>query len=83
MKIQSHFFFRLSANRTAGLITFSHVADVDLSLTYTDTCAFVNELKNVVYTKGGTSIAVAMDLALQEIKKNAVNDLTLVCKYNY
>ncbi|XP_046986295.1 collagen alpha-4(VI) chain-like [Schistocerca americana] len=70
--------FPLSVNRTAGLITFSHVADVDIPLTQTDTCLFVDSVGNVVYTEGGTSILVALNLAIDEIEKNAVHNTTLV-----
>ncbi|XP_046986296.1 sushi, von Willebrand factor type A, EGF and pentraxin domain-containing protein 1-like [Schistocerca americana] len=69
---------KLSINRTAGLITFSHVADVDIPLTQTDTCAFVDSVGELVYTKGGTSILVALNLAVDEIKENAIHNTTLV-----
>ncbi|XP_049807441.1 uncharacterized protein LOC126249796 [Schistocerca nitens] len=70
--------FPLSINRTAGLITFSHVADIDIPLTQTDTCEFVDSVGELVYTKGGTSILVALNLAVDEVKKNAIHDTTLV-----
>ncbi|XP_046398932.1 uncharacterized protein LOC124165532 [Ischnura elegans] len=70
--------FPLSVNRSAGVITFSHVADVDIHLGTSDTCEFLNDMNQIVYTKGGTNILNAMNLAINEVQTNAIHNLTLV-----
>ncbi|XP_049807440.1 P-selectin-like [Schistocerca nitens] len=70
--------FPLSVNRTAGLITFSNVAAVDIPLLQTDTCVFVDSVGQLIYEGGGTSILVALNLAIDEIQQNAANGATLV-----
>ncbi|XP_071446042.1 dentin sialophosphoprotein-like [Hetaerina americana] len=70
--------FPLSMNRSAGVITFSHVADVDIELGTNDTCDFLSKANQIVYTKGGTNILNAMNLAVTEITRNAVHNLTLI-----
>lgn len=70
--------FPLSDTRSAGVITFSHVADVDIPLGTNDTCDFLTQTNKIVYTKGGTDILRAMNLAVDEVVQHAVHNMTLV-----
>ncbi|XP_066992990.2 uncharacterized protein [Anabrus simplex] len=70
--------FPLSKDRSAGVITFSSRAAVDVSIKESDTCNFLNELTKIRYSSGGTDILRALNLAYYEVTQNAIHNLTLI-----
>jgi hypothetical protein len=72
---------RLSANRSAGVITFDSSAIVRIHLNEASTSDFITKLNAIPYTGGGTDILNALTAAIKEINAYKVHPLTLVCEY--
>ncbi|KAJ9601795.1 hypothetical protein L9F63_000087, partial [Diploptera punctata] len=68
----------LSMRRSAGVITFSSSADVDISLHHRDTCEFFRLTDNITYSGGGTDIRRAIYLANSHIAMDAVHHHTII-----
>jgi len=77
---QSAFCYSLSANRSAGVITFDSTAMVRIPLDESSTSNFLTTLANLPYRGGGTDILAALNEAINEIRDHAVHKPTLVCK---
>jgi hypothetical protein len=72
---------RLSANRSAGVISFDSTAIVRIHLDESSTSEFINKVTAMPYRGGGTDIQRALTAALAEINAYKVHPLTLVCEY--
>ncbi|XP_063221712.1 cell death abnormality protein 1-like [Bacillus rossius redtenbacheri] len=70
--------FPLSENRSAGVITFSTDAEVDIGLQQTSTCDFASQLGRVSFFGGNTDLAAALQLAAAEINATSPPRKTLV-----
>ncbi|XP_068081435.1 mucin-22 isoform X4 [Anabrus simplex] len=69
--------FPLSEDRSAGVVTFSSDATVDVSVSTDDTCTFLSNVSAIRYPRGGTNLAKALQLANNELQQNAVHDFTV------
>ncbi|XP_068081277.1 uncharacterized protein [Anabrus simplex] len=69
--------FPLSERRSAGVVTFSSDATVDVSASSDDTCTFLSDVSAIRYPRGGTNLAQALQLANNELEQNAVHDFTV------
>ncbi|XP_021913984.1 sushi, von Willebrand factor type A, EGF and pentraxin domain-containing protein 1-like [Zootermopsis nevadensis] len=70
--------FPLSANRSAGVITFDSSSVVRINLNENSTTQFLSKVDKIGYRGGGTNILDALRRAIIEINTNAVHNLTLV-----
>ena len=73
--------FRLSENRTAGVITFDSTAQVHIHLNEDSTSNFSNALDRIGYRGGGTNILGALQAAISEINGYSKHNLTVVGEY--
>ncbi|XP_068081279.1 uncharacterized protein [Anabrus simplex] len=69
--------FPLSERRSAGVVTFSSDATVDVSASTDDTCTFLSNVSAIRYPRGGTNAAKALQLAHNELEQNGVHNFTV------
>jgi uncharacterized protein with von Willebrand factor type A (vWA) domain len=72
--------FRLSQDRSAGVVTFDSSARVQIHLNVESTSNFLSAVDQMGYSSGGTDVLAGLQTALSEINSYSQHDLTVVGK---
>ncbi|XP_063238755.1 sushi, von Willebrand factor type A, EGF and pentraxin domain-containing protein 1-like [Bacillus rossius redtenbacheri] len=70
--------FPLSGSRSAGVVTFSDTAAVDVRADQNSTCDFLAAVEGIRYTGGGTDIKLALETAGTELRARRAHSRVLV-----